>query len=70
MNRIKKLFNITEKNIDVMPEVSNEKVSSFSRVFHKNQPMDDYIRNLVASDSDEDINAMFREARQRAAVRR
>lgn len=45
----------------------NKKPSAFSKVFHKNESMDDYIHRIVSEDSDEDINAMFREARISAA---
>lgn len=57
------------KNI-LLPKKYKENVSSFSKVFHKSQPMDDFIRNLVERDSDEDINEMYREAKEKASRRK
>lgn len=47
--------------------ILNKKLSVFSKAFHKKESMDDYIHRIVSEDSDEDINAMFREARISAA---
>lgn len=45
----------------------NKKPSAFSKAFHKKESMDDYIQRIVSEDSEEDINAMFREAKLRAS---
>lgn len=73
MKMLKKFF-LSKKNENIegfsLDGYENKNVSAFSKAFHKNQSMDDFIRNLVASDSDEEINAMFREARLRASARK
>lgn len=63
MNILKKILSFKKERSFFL----NKKPSAFSKAFHKNESMDEYINRIVSEDTNEDINAMFREARISAA---